>query len=306
MCRDACLNDDLEAFKQAVAEAPGHQSRFPAQDLLAGSLDLCLRHRLPKILTALLDDYGVDVAKASPRIIGAGDDGDDLGNRGPPYAILDILIAHGWDINTRGSDSLNIPLLWRATSNAEFVDWCLSHGASVNILGETPIRDARGVGPVERETVLESTARDGSPETFEKLRARGAPTGQRTLHKAVLQAIHTALKPGERDHVAFDERLDMVRHLVSEVKLDPNAYCGMVGMPAGSPLYTVATYPNGRDTRRLIWLLLDRGADPDLPGPTVENESITPSPMVAAEREGNKVFLEAVKEWRARQSASEK
>lgn len=95
----------------------------------------------------------------------------------------------------------------------------------------------------------------------------------------------------------------MVRYLIDVVKCDVNSKSYGAHYASGSscstPLCWLACNPVG-DARDLIWLLLDRGGDVNLAGPSWEYYSI-PSALDAATQSRDKRFLEAVKEWQALQ-----
>jgi hypothetical protein len=110
------------------------------------------------------------------------------------------------------------------------------------------------------------------------LRAKGAPLGQRVLHKAVERAAfgHDGCDDPEKDTEEQQSerawqavRLELVRYLLDHVKVDVNAPDQEPGSTRGmsSAWGTPLSYVPGigrpdLDSRELTWLLLDRGADP--------------------------------------------
>lgn len=56
----------------------------------------------------------------------------------PSREILELLIEHGWDINSRGSSLSGIPLLWYVVEDPDLVKWCLDHGAELDPADDTP------------------------------------------------------------------------------------------------------------------------------------------------------------------------
>lgn len=242
-----------------------------------------------RVLNYLLDQ-GADI-----NIITAG----DIINREeivkPSREVLEILIANGWDVNNRRSHN-NWPLLRCITSYPDLVEWCLAHGAKVDLPGDIP-------------PLLEICAESSTVATFELLRAKGAPLGRRTLHLAVEYAAIYAPYDSPSDtpsdidmalhNVLFKNRMDMVRHLVDVVGLDINAKEPYPGKFCNTPLCYMAHRNTNQDFRELIWFLLDRGADIICDGPIIRGLKV-PSALEAAESSRNIRFLEAVEEWEAR------
>lgn len=297
LCNEACEKDDPALLDEAISIASTPGFRFSKPNMIQKGLHGCIGWRAPKVLIYLLEQHGVGVNTVYPNTIYS------LEKPGARrlYPFLEVLLAHGWDIDTHGPQRTSWPLLWFATSDPELLDWCLEHAASVYIPGDTPPRDCNGVGAVPRTSLLEQAAGEATVATFEKLRAKGAPLGRRTLHIAVYQAAHRAPKDGNEDKPSYEMRMAMVRHLIDVVGLDVNADGGYVGEPSGTPLCSLAHQNNGRDTRELIGCLLDRGADPDQKGAILSAGSQPqPSPLEVAQSNGNTRFLDAVNEWRAR------
>lgn len=273
-------------------------SRHAVQDVVQRGLSRSARRRAVHVLSYLVDHlHGADVAAISaPEIVS----NDDMGK--PSQEVLEILVAHGWDINTRGpGDATRWPLLWHVVRYPDLVRWCLDHGARVDIPENPPkvngnVESRTGV---PRPTILGAAASSGSVETFELLRAKGAPLDPRTLHRAVEQATASAPKEGEEPGSFYTQRMDMIRHLVDVVKLDFNAIKRQLGSSCSTPLCIVAGRPTNQIFRELVYFLLDRGADPNLNCRTQEDPHCWPSAMVCAQTCGNGRFLEAVEEWQA-------
>lgn len=297
-CFDACEKDDPALLDEAISIAsstPGF--RFSKQDMVHRSLQRCIGLRAPKVLTYLLEQQDVDVNTVYPNSIFALQKPEAR----PLLPFLEILLAHGWDIDTHGPKRTDWPLLWYALGDPELLEWCLQQGANVYIPGDTPPRK-NGVREVQRIPLLEQAAREATVETFEKLRAKGAPLGPRTLLQAVYGAALRAPKDGDEDKASYKQSMALVRHLIDVVGLDVNADGGYLFQPWGTPLYLLADQKDGRDTRGLIWLLLDRGADPDLEGGANVAPGVREPPLHLAQRIGNTRFTDAVEEWKARQA----
>ncbi|KAK5122766.1 hypothetical protein LTR85_003681 [Meristemomyces frigidus] len=298
LCSEACEKDEPALLNEAISIASTPGSRFSKSDMIQKGLQGCIAWRALRVLTYLLEQQDASADTVYPSTIYSLE--KPGARRLLPF--LEVLLAHGWDIDTHGPQRTSWPLLWFATSDTELLDWCLQHGASVYIPGDTPSRDRNGAGAIPRTSLLEKAAGDATVATFEKLRAKGARLGQRTLHLAVYRAAHHARKDGSEDKSSYEERMAMVRHLIDVVGLDVNADGGYVGEPSGTPLCALAHLNNGRDTRELIWCLLDRGADPDQKGGVLRAGSEPqPSALEIAQPNGNTLFLDAVTEWRARQ-----
>jgi hypothetical protein len=249
------------------------------------------------VLNYLVDHpHGADVAALSASDIMANDD-----MAKPSQEILEILVAHGWDINTQGPGKITSwPLLWYVVEYPDLVRWCLDHGARVDIPDNPPqVKDGvQSRTGVPRPTILGMAASSGSVETFELLRAKGAPLDPRTLHRAVEQATILAPKEGSEPGSFYTHRMDMVRHLVDVVKLDVNAVQHKLGRQCSTPLCIVAGRPTNQIFRELVYFLLDRGADPNLNCKT-QVDTNWPSAIACAQSCGNMRFLQAVKDWQA-------
>lgn len=290
---EACKNDDVSLMALAISLASRAESRNTVQEVIQAGLNRSLSRTAPRILSYLLD-HGADVGTVYPNVIGPRE-----GPGRPSLEMLEMLVAHGWDVDAR-RERTSRPLLWDVLRHPDLVQWCLAQGASVHLPGDTPPRDASGVArQTARESLLVCAAREATVATFELLRARGAPLEQRALHEAAEAAAICAPPCGSAADALFRERVDMVRHLVDVAGLDVNSQEAWPGKCRGTPLYYIASRNNGKDARDVIWFLLDRGADPDL-GSTMGELQIA-SANKEAEMHSNTRFLEAVQEWRDRQ-----
>lgn len=304
---EACKADDVSLMAQALAEATKPGSRMTVQTALQRGLRTALKRKAIKVLYYLLDN-GADV-----NVINSGyffGDEDLLAK--PSLEALEIVVAHGWDIDTRTS-CIDWPLLWSVVRFHDLVEWCLDHGASVYLPGDTPPRDARGIGQVPRITVLEAAAERGSVPTFKLLREKGAPFHPGVLHAAVVHAVYSAppfdgsAEPST-SNVWFNERMAMVRYLVDEAGIDVNTEWWRPYQTGATPLDFIAWYNTGKDVRELIWFLLDRGADVNhvsvLAGGYLGDDGSYLSSLEIAHRGNrspNTPFLNAVQQWQERQ-----
>jgi Arc/MetJ family transcription regulator len=220
------------------------------------ALRAAVRYNATLVLQQLID-LGVSVHD----LIGS----EVAGNGKTNTATIELLLENGWDINARGKINADSePFKWRVVESYDMVRWCLDCGASVRPCGQEPLRlDSITQSQRACEQILEKVAAWGSVETFELLRSKGAPLGWRPLHRAVETA--TYYPPSDERPSTYQDRMDMVRHLIEVVKIDVNAPDRPKGASSalGTPIcYIPASAMLDTDTRELTWLLLDAGADP--------------------------------------------
>ncbi|KAF2686655.1 hypothetical protein K458DRAFT_416003 [Lentithecium fluviatile CBS 122367] len=307
LARTACEKDDTSLIAQAL-------SAVSSQDDLESLHRYSCRHAIDNnsanVLTYLIE-HGANVQALLPMVV--------AGSGHTSKAILEILLANGWDINWRDascSDPNCEPFMWHVIDDYDMVAWCLEHGASVFPKDQEPLRDDT-ITLSQRccRQILERAAAKGTVATFELLRSEGAQLGWRPLHLAVENATLWPRDRGkegaddekqtgtESDHEKHEgtksenarkyaERLAMIRHLIDVVGLDVNALDQPVGSRFGgrngTPIcYIAAQYGLGTNTRELTWLLLDRGADPN-PG------------LEMAKRVEHEGFEEDVEAWKAK------
>jgi hypothetical protein len=284
----ACTRDDVSLVEQFIAAcSPLEEAKWLEHILLQS-----ITKQAPCVLTYMIEQKGQKVKTIKPMCTADGS---------RSKAILDILLEHGWDINWRDTTSAGPnaePLLWHIVHDDDLVAWCLANGASVHPIEQEPLRaDTITPSQYHCEQVLEKAAAKASVKTFELLRARGARLGWRPLHLAVQAAASCADSRDFADgtltenNKALEERLAMVRHLIDEVGVDVNARDFPAGRPKfdrlGTPICYVAQATGLRNTRELVWLLLDRGADP-VPG------------LEEAKFMENREFAIDVEAWRAK------
>ncbi|CAJ2501900.1 Uu.00g047530.m01.CDS01 [Anthostomella pinea] len=301
---EAVKTDDVSLMSAVIAQASEPDSRQKAAEVMQRSLArACSRHAL-KVLRYLLDEQGADVHTIHPRNLFHAE------GTGPSTEVLKILLQHGWDINSR-QDRTDAPLLWRVTGDYELTKWCLDHGASVHVPGDTPSPPSgSGAGPVPRTPLLECAARSGNVQTFELLRSAGAKMTPAVLCRACDAAALYVPSPANTTSIDMDlhnsareERMAVVRYLVSTLHLDVNAEGRWAGSSCTTPLCHVADRSNrgDKDARELIWFLMDSGADPKLKGSKAElGDGLGLSAVECAEMMGNEGFLAAVREWEER------
>lgn len=92
--------------------------------------------------------------------------------------LLDLLIAHGVDINTCHDNGKSCPLIRMAAfGNVEAVRYLIAHGAPVD-----------KVDPLDGGSALESAIQRGSPETVKALLEAGAGISRNERHNDIVLA----------------------------------------------------------------------------------------------------------------------
>jgi hypothetical protein len=205
LAHTACEGNDTTLMTQALATL---SKVYETQSLYDYWLQEAIRHDAANVVKQLIE-RGVDVKHIRPPFVACK---TKYRIRWSSTEILELLVANGWDINTRsrglcGRDAE--PYIWRVVGNIDLVRWCLEHGANVQFKDYDPPPDLRRERCLVPFTpILDRAAESSSIETFELLRSHGAPLGWRTLHSAIQAATHYAPK---EDHT---ERLE-------EEKKDP-------------------------------------------------------------------------------------
>ncbi|OBT55284.1 hypothetical protein VE04_04400 [Pseudogymnoascus sp. 24MN13] len=294
LCIEACRADDVSLMEQALAMAAEPNSRFTAQQVAQLGLSRSASRRAVHVLKYLVDHlHDADIAAVTPGQITTN---EDMGK--PSLEVLEILVAHGWDINTPGVGST---LLWDVVTYHDLVKWCLDHGAKVDIPDYQPevIGNVTRRNHMPRPTILGAAASQGSIETLDLLAEHMAPLDPRTLHLAVERATILAPREGEEPSPSYTERLDMIRHLIDVAGLDVNAKEPKVGSTCNTPLCIAVGRLNHQNFQELVDVLMDRGADPNLNCKTQEDAPGWPSAMVCAETHGTKKFLQAAMDRQA-------
>lgn len=299
MVTTACQTDDVSLLIQAITIASSPDSQESVEELLSQAVRVSIRRNARAVLTYALENGG-EVPTHSGLVL-----------EDPQIQTIEILVAHGWDINARLRGEK--PFLYQAALHGDgnLVKWCLEHGSTTvpedldPISDDDPRRDMSGC-----PQLLEIAASQCTVATFELLRSKGAQLGYRTLHKAASAAINTGSggeeRPGMSDKERaklHSERMAMVVHLVETVGLDPNALDQPVGWALGNhwgtPLcYVAHNNPNG-DCSDVVSFLLRKGADPwraTQPDPSTGLLGYTAVDM--AKQTNYQQFLSIVDEWK--------
>nr|POE98584.1 hypothetical protein CFP56_75513 [Quercus suber] len=297
LCTEACKADNVSLMEQAIAVASMPDSRHAVHDVVQRGLRRSAARNAVHVLRYVLD-RGADVRDLSAGQITVNDF-----MLKPSQDVLEILVAHGWDINTLGPHNNSWPLLWLVISYPDLVSWCLDHGARVDIPDVPPRVNADGtesrIGP-PRPTILGMAASSGNIEIFDLLRAKNPPMDPRALHRAVEVAARLAPQDTANAGQSYRCSMAMVRHLVDVVKIDVNAVHYQAGESCCTPLCYVAQRSTRQDCRELVDYLLDRGADPHM-DTGVHNGLFWPSAVACAQSSNNMRFLELIKERQASQ-----
>ncbi|KAF4338953.1 hypothetical protein FBEOM_7129 [Fusarium beomiforme] len=237
------------------------------QEFLPSVLARCVRHGSIDSVRYLLECEAVPIASLSPLTVAANSS----------IALLELLLAHGWDINKAEADGYlrGHKLIDLVCDNHELVQWLVGHGARVTD-GEVDNYELA----LQPAPLLETCATRGSVATFRFLQSKGALIGQRTLHRAAGEAAAFGTDPFAdfkevQDGAIEDnarkrrERAEMLVFLVDEMKLNINAMDAMIPDRAnhwGTPLCYAAVKERGAHVVR--WLL-EKGAQPTVE--TVQN-----------------------------------
>lgn len=313
--QEAAQADDAARVADLLAITSMPHCIVTAEALCLDALVDAVSHDSLKVLECLLA-YGLDVNQVMPRDFS--------------LPMAEILLEHSWDINCTKPLDHNRPrgpLLWQYVMDDEKVQWCLERGARVICPDSTTAQcPCRSVYCWPLPPLLTVAAQCSTVETFDRLRAVGAPLGESTLHKAVeacymdIKADPIAAEVNEertederqtaaRERARFARRQAMVRYLVEDLALDVNAHYQpekeMMYNRAGKPLAFIAQRPTGavrstpRDYTWVVHYLLDHGAD------AAYAESI------AREAQGEDGisrhhFLDVVAHWRKQRKKDEK
>ncbi|KAM0426515.1 hypothetical protein ACHAPT_008207 [Fusarium lateritium] len=298
---DAIQNNSIsqlaEALKIAKSTPPRNSSY---EQFLSSALSACVQDGKLDLVKYLLEHEPAPLTSLSPTKVW------------PKFSIplVELLIAHGWDINQqapRGPTDRCRRLVDLACRDQVIIEWLVDHGARVDG-GEYEYEIFPQPAPL-----LETCALQGSVSTFKYLQVRGARLGRRTLHLAAGAAAALGVDPkvehdGSTDGAESMEnkeaqrknaKLEMLRFLVDQVKLDVNAMDTDVPHHAyhlGTPICYAASKPNGDAVVR--WLL-EKGADPhikNMEGADVE---------YVAKDHGCEKPLAVLREWKVANGQSE-
>lgn len=159
---NACRTDDVTLMSQCFSAAQRADSSVTLKEALQAGLRKSVKEAAMACISYVLDQ-GADLGKLDPGwLIGGNSTHTSI------RKVLEILVARGFNINSQSSC---LPVLWYVgVADHELVEWCLDHGADLNLPDPTPKNTVS-----ERKPILESAAAVGNIATFELLRGRGAP-----------------------------------------------------------------------------------------------------------------------------------
>ena len=299
MFYQAASTNDIPMMEEALELVVKDKDRNVPMTLGTGLQYAANRNHIEMIQFLL--DHGANMADMRPMAIYDDD-------QRPSVRTLQFLLDHGWDMNSwsgSGDREWQWPFLWTCLAHQNLVNWCLEHGARVDMYDER-LSVINEVGEQEGTRnscppLLDYVARYGTVAQFELFRNRGAPLGFRMLHLATQRARSAALSEGITEPPPDDdddprfyhyrESMKMVKHILQIDEVDVNAQRLFLaeGDVCSTALCIVAFRPMEND-RPLTRLLLDAGADPDLMG-------FWGSPRSCGELHGNRIFLKALEEW---------
>ena len=295
--RHACENDDVSILSEQIKKATLTASPESLQQVLLACLRDSARRNSPIVMACLIEQ-GADVTQISSTSLV-----DTTNDTLPSLETLNVLIKHGWDMNNCSYRRRNHPLLWYVVRNNGLVKWCLEHEAEVDPEDDTPLGVRR-----HRKPILECAAVSSSIETFELLRASGAPVSYNhgILPSAVMSiCLDMPLTDEDSGSQDYKRLMAMIRHLVDVVGCDVNSVswdtCYGSGSICSTPLCWIACHKH-RGARELVRFLLDRGGDVDLAGPA-DYHLVIPSARRAATLGHNSYFLDLVAEWESEQQS---
>ncbi len=317
-----CEADDPNLISEALSLSSTRGSSTSPEELMEIITSRIWDHNSSKVLNHIIT-HGLDIVARGGRI--AMYIAYAVYTHGLPKEMVEVLLAHGWDINVRSRSRK--PLLWNVVAYGDAVTWCLDHGASPSVQGQRswPDFDINNTEEFDKyleqhpwshvelsdyylywPPLLEDAASKDTVATFELLRSKGAAMGWRVLHKAVASAVSRETREPTREKLPLsdgeltpEDPLAMVRHLVDNLKLDVNALDCPPGWQLGNffgrPLHYAAKTCEGSWTcRPVTWFLMDRGADPEL---------MDSGGSMTALDYGKECFRDAVNEWRLMKTA---
>ncbi|RMJ18531.1 hypothetical protein CDV36_001821 [Fusarium kuroshium] len=286
----------VEALQIAQSTPPRNSSY---EKFLTSALSACVENGKLDMVKYLLEQESAPLTSLSPTKVWSKFS----------IPLVELLIAHGWDINQqapRGPTDRCRRLVDLACHDQDIITWLVDHGARVDG-GEYEYEIFPQPAPL-----LETCALQGSVSTFKYLQERGARLGRRTLHLAAGAAAALGVDPNVKDSSILDTagsteskeaerkkaKLEMLRFLVEDVKLDVNAMDTDIPHHTrhlGTPICYAASKANGEAVVR--WLL-ENGADP-----TIKNTEGADAEYVAKDH-GCEKPLAVLKEWKAAQGQS--
>ncbi|RTE85062.1 hypothetical protein BHE90_000427 [Fusarium euwallaceae] len=286
----------VEALQIAQSTPPRNSSY---EKFLTSALSACVENGKLDMVKYLLEQESAPLTSLSPTKVWSKFS----------IPLVELLIAHGWDINQqapRGPTDRCRRLVDLACHDQDIIAWLVDHGARVDG-GEYEYEMFPQPAPL-----LETCALQGSVSTFKYLQERGARLGRRTLHLAAGAAAALGVDPkvegdgtADASESAMNKeaerkraKLEMLRFLVEDVKLDVNAMDTDIPHHArhlGTPICYAASKVNGGVVVR--WLL-EKGADS-----SIKNMEGADAEYVAKDH-GCEKPLEVLKEWKAVQGQS--
>ena len=287
----ACQTDHVPFVTRCISTAQRADSQVTVQEVLQEGLKRATNRAAIKCLHYVLE-LGANVHRLSPHWLVSTE-----GTSASMREVLEILVAHGYDINSEGD---GLPVLWHVgVGDYDFLKWCLDRGANVNP-PDSALPGKRSL----REALLERAAVVGDIDTFELLRSKGAPFDRNfgVFPKVVMAA----------NDCPSESKICMLTHLLEVVGCDVNSRSYgpyyRSGSMCSTPLCWIACHQRNVNVKELIWLLLNHGGDLDRSFEwTVSHNDVEvvqsarqTAQQSPSTRDFNPLFWEAVEEWENR------
>ena len=126
----ACRTDHVPFVSRCVLMARRADSQVTVQKVLQEGPKKATNRAAIRCLKYVIE-LGADVHQLSPHWLVSTE-----GTSATMREVLEILVAHGYDINSEGG---GLPVLWHVgVGDYDFLKWCLAQGANVNPTDKTP------------------------------------------------------------------------------------------------------------------------------------------------------------------------
>ncbi|KAI0009994.1 hypothetical protein F4779DRAFT_617025 [Xylariaceae sp. FL0662B] len=216
------------------------------------------------LLTYMLDNENAPISAVPPVLI----------CQWASKPLTEALVARGWDINTQDNGAFREKrlidhLVPERAKMEDMVHWLVEEmGARIDGGQFDPDYRVESRPP----PILETCAAFGAVPMFKYLEEKGAKHSRRMLHVAVAAAAGIGADPNsntpahDRNATSKNSRIEMLRYLVDERRLDVNGMDATVSHKFanthwGTPICYAARWPKGAP---VVKWLLKKGADPTL------------------------------------------